>query len=62
MGEKNDDIGGDARALQKITLYGCPSEDCLYTTGDPQKMSEHVNENHDGEWDDDDWPDLKDHD
>lgn len=52
----DNDVPENVDGRQKITLYGCPSEGCLFTTGDPGKMSAHVNDEHEGEWEEDEWP------
>ena len=48
--------------MDKKTYYNCPDPTCLFTTDDATELSDHVNENHDGEWDEPHWPDADDND
>ncbi len=54
MPENDLSTGGSERL--KAVLYACPSPDCLVALTDPYELEDHINEEHEGEWDGPDWP------
>lgn len=41
-----------------VRTYDCPSPDCEFATGGAAELSEHVNTEHAGEYQREDWPDT----
>lgn len=42
-----------------MKVYGCPSPDCNESFDYPSNLSEHVNEDHPGEYKQPGWPDTE---
>lgn len=49
-------------APEPTRVYQCPDPDCLVTRTTAEEISDHVNDEHDGDWDDDRWPSEDDND
>lgn len=49
----------DPETLNSIRTWSCPSpDDCGFTAGGAAELLEHVNSEHPGEYQRDDWPDT----
>ncbi|QCS44668.1 hypothetical protein [Natrinema versiforme] len=42
----------------EVKMWECPSPDCSFATGGSAELLEHVNSEHPGEYQRDDWPDT----
>ncbi|ELY55972.1 hypothetical protein C491_13512 [Natronococcus amylolyticus DSM 10524] len=42
-----------------VETYDCPSPDCSRTIGAREEFTEHINTEHAGEYQRDDWPDTE---
>lgn len=42
---------------ERVTIFGCPAPDCSFASGGRAEMVHHINDAHQGEWNDPDWPD-----
>jgi hypothetical protein len=45
--------------MPDVRTYDCPSPDCSRTFGAREEFSEHINTEHAGEYQREDWPDTK---